>query len=138
MQCTSDVCDERQAIAGAATNSANSNPRQVFHPVRRKGRLDMLDGAFVMVDENGIRTHIPTGGLVCLMLEPGTRVSHAAVALASWAGDSFDLGGRGWGAALCSRPAWGCSCRSTVAAGEIGPGRRRTPVRGPNDVFVTV
>ena len=51
-----------------------------------KGRLDVLDGAFVLVDENGIRTHIPIGGLVCLMLEPGTRVSHAAVALAARAG----------------------------------------------------
>ena len=51
-----------------------------------KGRIDMLDGAFVVVDEGGIRTHIPIGGLVCLMLEPGTRVSHAAVALAARAG----------------------------------------------------
>jgi CRISPR-associated protein Cas1 len=51
-----------------------------------KGRLDVLDGAFVMLDESGIRTHIPIGGLVCLMLEPGTRTSHAAVALAARAG----------------------------------------------------
>jgi CRISPR-associated protein Cas1 len=51
-----------------------------------KGRLDVLDGAFVVVDERGIRTQIPVGGLVCLMLEPGTRVSHAAVALAARAG----------------------------------------------------
>lgn len=51
-----------------------------------KGRLDVLDGAFVVVDEQGVRVHIPVGGLVCLMLEPGTRVSHAAVALAARAG----------------------------------------------------
>ena len=51
-----------------------------------KGRLDVLDGAFVVVDEGGIRTHIPVGGLVCLMLEPGTRISHAAVVLAARAG----------------------------------------------------
>ena len=51
-----------------------------------KGRVDVLDGAFVVVDENGVRTHIPVGGFVCLMLEPGTRVSHAAVALAGRAG----------------------------------------------------
>ncbi len=51
-----------------------------------KGRLDVLDGAFVVVDENGVRTHIPVGGVVCLMLEPGTRTSHAAVALAARAG----------------------------------------------------
>jgi CRISPR-associated protein Cas1 len=47
-----------------------------------------------VVDKNGVRTHIPVGGLVCLMLEPGTRVSHSAVTLASrvgclivWIGD---------------------------------------------------
>jgi CRISPR-associated protein Cas1 len=48
-----------------------------------KGNLDVLDGAFVVVDKNGVRTHIPVGGVACLMLEPGTRVSHAAVTLAS-------------------------------------------------------
>jgi CRISPR-associated protein Cas1 len=51
-----------------------------------KGRLDVLDGAFVVVDKNGVRTHIPVGGVVCLMLEPGTRVSHAACALAARVG----------------------------------------------------
>lgn len=51
-----------------------------------KGKLDVLDGAFVLVDKNGIRTHIPVGGVACLMLEPGTRVSHAAVVLASRVG----------------------------------------------------
>lgn len=51
-----------------------------------KGNVDMLDGAFVIVDKNGSRTHIPVGGVACLMLEPGTRVSHAAVTLASRVG----------------------------------------------------
>lgn len=51
-----------------------------------KGRLDVLDGAFVLADEAGVRVHIPIGGITCLMLEPGTRVSHAAVALAARAG----------------------------------------------------
>ncbi|UMM64422.1 type I-E CRISPR-associated endonuclease Cas1e [Aristophania vespae] len=51
-----------------------------------KGQLDVLDGAFVLVDKNGVRTHIPIGGLACLMLEPGTRISHKAVALAARAG----------------------------------------------------
>lgn len=46
----------------------------------------MLDGAFVVVDKNGVRTHIPVGGVACLMLEPGTRVSHAACALAARVG----------------------------------------------------
>ena len=51
-----------------------------------KGQLDVLDGAFVVVDKNGCRTHIPVGGVACLMLEPGSRVSHAAVVLASRVG----------------------------------------------------
>ena len=51
-----------------------------------KGHLDVLDGAFVVVDKNGVRTHIPVGGVACLMLEPGTRTSHAAVALAARVG----------------------------------------------------
>ena len=51
-----------------------------------KGHLDVLDSAFVVVDRNGVRTHIPVGGLACLMLEPGARISHAAVALAARVG----------------------------------------------------
>ncbi|MHB8249238.1 MAG: type I-E CRISPR-associated endonuclease Cas1e [Acidithiobacillus sp.] len=51
-----------------------------------KGHLDVLDGAFVVVDKNGVRIHIPVGGVACLMLEPGTRVSHAAAALAARVG----------------------------------------------------
>lgn len=50
------------------------------------GQIDVLDGAFVVVDKNGLRTHIPVGSVACLMLEPGTRVSHAAVALAARVG----------------------------------------------------
>jgi hypothetical protein len=63
-----------------------------------KGHLDVLDGAFVVVDKIGVRTHIPVGGVVCLMLEPGTRTSHAAVALAARVGTSLvwvgEAGGR--------------------------------------------
>ena len=51
-----------------------------------KGQLDVLDGAFVVIDRTGVRTHIPVGGLACLMLEPGARISHAAVALAARVG----------------------------------------------------
>jgi len=51
-----------------------------------KGNLDVLDGAFVVVDKTGVRTHLPVGGVACLMLEPGTRVSHAAVTLAARVG----------------------------------------------------
>ena len=61
-----------------------------------KGRIDVRDGAFVVVDDvKGDRKHIPVGSVVCIMLEPGTRVSHAAVKLAAttgtlliWVGDS--------------------------------------------------
>ncbi len=51
-----------------------------------RGHLDVLDGAFVVVDKTGVRTHVPVGGVACLMLEPGTRVSHAACALAARVG----------------------------------------------------
>lgn len=50
------------------------------------GQVDVLDGAFVVIDQNGVRTHIPVGSVACLMLEPGTRISHAAVKLASTTG----------------------------------------------------
>ena len=50
------------------------------------GQIDVLDGAFVLIDKTGIRTHIPVGSVACIMLEPGTRVSHAAVRLASTVG----------------------------------------------------
>jgi len=50
------------------------------------GQLDVLDGAFVMIDKTGVRTHIPVGSIGCLMLEPGTRVSHAAAVLAARVG----------------------------------------------------
>ncbi|MEZ5852089.1 MAG: type I-E CRISPR-associated endonuclease Cas1e [Hyphomicrobiaceae bacterium] len=50
------------------------------------GELDVVDTAFVLVDANGVRMQIPVGGLACLMLEPGTRVSHAAVVLAARVG----------------------------------------------------
>ena len=51
-----------------------------------KGQLDVLDGAFVVIDKTGVRTHIPVGGIACLMLEPGSRISHAAVVLAARVG----------------------------------------------------
>lgn len=50
------------------------------------GQIDVIDGAFVLVDQNGTRVQIPVGGLACLMLEPGTRITHAAVALAARVG----------------------------------------------------
>lgn len=52
----------------------------------RYGEIDVIDGAFVLVDGNGVRKQIPVGAIACLMLEPGTRVSHAAAALAARVG----------------------------------------------------
>ena len=59
------------------------------------GQIDVLDGAFVVIDQTGVRTHIPVGSVACLMLETGTRISHKAVHLAStsgtllvWVGDA--------------------------------------------------
>jgi len=51
-----------------------------------KGELDVLDGAFVLVDKKGVRVQIPVGSIACLMLEPGIRISHAAVVLAARVG----------------------------------------------------
>ena len=50
------------------------------------GLLDVRDNAFVLVDKKGVRTQIPVGGVACIMLEPGARVSHAAAILAARAG----------------------------------------------------
>lgn len=50
------------------------------------GQIDVIDGAFVLIDKTGVRTHIPVGSVACIMLEPGTRVSHAAVRLAATVG----------------------------------------------------
>ena len=51
------------------------------------GRIDVRDGAFVVInEEKGERKHIPVGSVVCIMLEPGTRISHAAVKLAAMTG----------------------------------------------------
>ena len=50
------------------------------------GEVDVIDGAFVLVDKNGVRTHIPVGSLACIMLETGTRITHAAVKLAAYVG----------------------------------------------------
>ncbi|WP_233093851.1 hypothetical protein [Azotobacter chroococcum] len=36
------------------------------------GQIDVQDGAFVVIDQNGVRTHIPVGSVACIMLEPGT------------------------------------------------------------------
>jgi len=52
----------------------------------QKGQIDVKDGAFVEIDKEGVRTHIPVGSVACIMLEPGTRISHHAVSLAARSG----------------------------------------------------
>ncbi len=61
----------------------------------RMGQIDVKDNAFVLIDERGERKHIPVGSIACILLEPGTRVSHAAIKLAAevgtllvWVGES--------------------------------------------------
>lgn len=49
-------------------------------------RVDVRDNAFVMIDKDGVRTHVPVGGIACLMLEPGVRISHRAAHLAALTG----------------------------------------------------
>jgi CRISPR-associated protein Cas1 len=52
-----------------------------------KGNVDVLDGAFVVLDKNGVRTHVPVGGLACLMLEPGTLAARVGT-LIVWVGEA--------------------------------------------------
>lgn len=58
-------------------------------------KLDVLDGAFVAVNADGTRTQIPIGGIACILLEPGARISHAAVALAARVGTLITWVGEG-------------------------------------------
>ena len=88
------------------------------------GNIDVIDGAFVVVDKTGVRTQIPVGSIACLMLEPGTRVSHAAAALASRVGTLLIWVGEGGGAA--GWRAFG----QTAVSGKAGFGRRRSAQSG--------
>ncbi|OYU20079.1 MAG: subtype I-E CRISPR-associated endonuclease Cas1 [Rhodobacteraceae bacterium PARR1] len=60
-----------------------------------RAQLDVQDGAFVAVNADGTRTQIPVGGLAGIMLEPGARISHAAVALAARVGTLITWVGEG-------------------------------------------
>jgi CRISPR-associated protein Cas1 len=52
-----------------------------------KTNLDVINGAFVMVDaKREEKIHIPIGSIACILLEPGTRISHSAVKLAAEVG----------------------------------------------------
>jgi len=60
-----------------------------------RAQLDVADGAFVAVNSDGTRTQIPVGGLAGIMLEPGARISHAAVVLAARVGTLVTWVGEG-------------------------------------------
>ncbi|WP_374292808.1 type I-E CRISPR-associated endonuclease Cas1e [Paenirhodobacter enshiensis] len=60
-----------------------------------RAQLDVRDGAFCAVNADGTVTQIPIGGLAGLMLEPGARISHAAVALAAQTGTLITWVGEG-------------------------------------------
>ncbi|WP_341485883.1 type I-E CRISPR-associated endonuclease Cas1e [Thioclava sp. GXIMD4215] len=60
-----------------------------------RAQLDVRDGAFCAVNSDGTVTQIPVGGLAGLMLEPGARISHAAVVLAARTGTLITWVGEG-------------------------------------------
>lgn len=60
-----------------------------------RAQLDVSDGAFVAVNADGTRTQIPIGGLAGIMLEPGSRISHAAIGLAARVGTLVTWVGEG-------------------------------------------
>lgn len=60
-----------------------------------RAQLDVRDGAFCSVNADGTVTQIPVGGLAGLMLEPGARISHAAIALAARTGTLITWVGEG-------------------------------------------
>lgn len=56
------------------------------------GQIDVIDGAFVLIDKTGIRTHIPVGSIACIMLEPHARFSCRGAT----GGNHGHLTGMGW------------------------------------------
>ena len=69
-----------------STSQAHYDERACIDAFLEYGELDVLDGTFVLIDKNGVRTQIPVGSVACLLLQPGTRISHAAVVLAARVG----------------------------------------------------
>ncbi|MEZ0368070.1 MAG: subtype I-E CRISPR-associated endonuclease Cas1, partial [Candidatus Sericytochromatia bacterium] len=59
---------------------------RISHFFVEYGHIDVIDGAFVILDKRGVRKQLPIGGVACLFLAPGTRISHRAVQLASQVG----------------------------------------------------
>ena len=99
---------------------AHEGPR--FEIFIERGQIDVLDGAFVVIDQNGVRTHIPVGSVACIMLEPGTRVSHAAVKLASTVGTLLVWVGEAGVRLYASGQPGGSKGRPFTVSGKACPG----------------
>ena len=92
-------------FAPQGTNSSRDTMRLESNPIPMKertsmvwlqcGNIEVQDGALVLIDKDGIRTHLPVGGLACIFLEPGTRITHEAVALAAEVGCLIQWVGEG-------------------------------------------
>ena len=91
----SDVNSAHQLISGAPPPKPIPLKERAAMVYVEHARLDVKDGAFVAIDANSMRTHIPVGGIACIMLEPGARISHSAVALAARAGTLITWVGEG-------------------------------------------
>lgn len=59
---------------------------RISHFFIERGHIDVINGAFVILDKRGVRKQLPVGGVACLFLAPGTRISHEAVKLAAQVG----------------------------------------------------
>lgn len=95
------------------------------------GELDVVDGAFVINDVRGIRATLPIGFISCLMLGPGTTITHAAVKLASdvrclllWVGQN---GVRLYSAGMVGGAR--CDRLLTQASASLNDDKRRVVVR---------
>jgi CRISPR-associated protein Cas1 len=52
----------------------------------QKSQIDVIDGVMVVISEDKAKVQIPIATITCIFLEPGTRISHAAVSLCSKVG----------------------------------------------------
>lgn len=58
-------------------------------------RIDVIDGSMTAVLPDGDHVHLPLGGITCLFLEPGARISHEAVKYAALTGTLIQWVGEG-------------------------------------------
>ncbi|MDD2767579.1 MAG: hypothetical protein PHT19_02515 [Methylococcus sp.] len=81
-----------------------------------RGEIDVLDGAFVVVDKTGVRTHFPVGSMPACCSNPVP---------ASPTGRPTGLRGRNRRAVLGLRPARQRALGPAAVSGQAGAGRRR-------------